>query len=138
MLKFACALFLLGLLVVGCSNSNRAPTPDEAENDDLFQVGEMYRTYQTSKNHPPVKFADLQPMRALSGNAYEALQKGEIVLYYGMPMTDLKEELGTPSSDVILAYKKEVPQSGGKVLFLDRHTKTMTPEEFKAAPKAEK
>jgi hypothetical protein len=36
----------------------------------------------------------------------------------------------------VLAYEKNVPNEGGRVLLLNRTIKTMTPEEFKAATRA--
>ena len=38
----------------------------------------------------------------------------------------------------VLAYEKQVPDSGGNVLMLDRSVKKMTADEFKSAKKAGK
>ena len=51
-------------------------------------------------------------------------------------LTELGEEPGSVTSDKILAYEKDVPTKGGKVLTLDRRIKTLTAEEFTSAPKA--
>jgi hypothetical protein len=61
-----------------------------------------------------------------------------VVLLYGALLADTKEEPGDGSSSEVLAYQKDVPQSGGKVLMLDRTVKSMTAEEFKSAKKAGK
>jgi hypothetical protein len=90
------------------------------------------------KNKPPEKFADLGSVRAVSGNAYDAVRTGEVVLRYGASLPDTKEEPGGSPSDEVLAYQKQVPEGGGKVLMLNRTVKTMTAEEFKAAKKAGK
>lgn len=135
MLRLSLMAALLGLAAIGCGPSNRPPTADEAADGLLLQVGDMYRMYQISHKRPPSKVADFDSARAVAGNAYEALKSGQIVVLYGATMVDLKEEPGPASSDVVLAYEKAVPESGGKVLLLDRHVKTMTAEEFKAAPK---
>jgi hypothetical protein len=64
------------------------------------------------------------------------ISTGDIIVLWGGELTDLNEEPTGPKSDTILAYEKDVPDKGGKVLLLDRNIKTMTPEEFAAAPKA--
>lgn len=56
----------------------------------------------------------------------------------GATLPDTKEEPGQSTAPEILAYGKEVPESGGYVLLLDRTVKKMTAEEFRAAPKAGK
>ncbi len=136
--KLALVACLLLVWLPGCGGPNPLPTASEADDNLLLQVGEMYRSYQTVKSRPATKLADLSSLRAVSGNAYQAVQKGDIVLRYGATMTGLQEEPGPPTSDEVLAYFKAVPESGGKVLMLDRNVKTMTAEEFKAAKKAGK
>lgn len=136
--KSALKVCLLCLVVLGCGKSNGPPTSDEADNSILLQIGDMYRSYQTVKNRPPANINELGSMKAISGNAYEAVRGGEIVVRYGASMTDLQEEPGPPTSEEVLAYQKAVPDSGGKVLMLDRNIKTMTADEFKAAKKAGK
>ena len=138
MRKLMMAACCLLLLAAGCGGSNRTITPDEGREGVLTQVGSMYLACQVSKNAPPQKLADLNSVRAVSGNAYEAVRSGEIVLRYGAKLPDTKEEPGGSPSDEILAYEKQVPESGGKVLLLNRTVKTMTADEFKAAKKAGK
>jgi hypothetical protein len=136
--KSMIAFFCLALLTAGCGGSNKPLTPDQEDDSTLLQVGEMYRSYLISKNKPPEKFADLGSVRAVSGNGYEAVRKGDIVLRYGATLPDNKEEPGGSPSDEVLAYQKQVPGSGGKVLMLNRTVKAMTADEFKAAKKAGK
>src|SRR5262249_24580183 len=90
---------------------------------------------QMSKNKPPGKFADFASVRAVAGNGYEAVRSGDIVLYYGATLPDLKEDPGHSESSEVLAYMKDVPQNGGYVLLLNRNVKKMKAEEFKAAPR---
>lgn len=136
--KSALIILLLCFVDLGCGKSNGPPTPDEADNSILLQIGDMYRSFQAVRNRPPANLIELGSMKAISGNAYEAVRNGSIVLRYGASMSDTKEEPGPPTSDEILAYQKEVPEKGGKVLMLDRNVKTMTADEFKAAKKAGK
>jgi hypothetical protein len=133
MLRPMLVLCCLSVLASGCGGSNQPPTLDQEQEGSLIQVGEMYRSFQMTKNKPPVKFSDFITVRAVSGNGYEAVQSGKVVLRYGATLPDTKEEPGQSTSDEVLAYEKQVPESGGKVLLLNRTVKTMTPEEFKAA-----
>ena len=56
----------------------------------------------------------------------------EIIVFYGVPLQD-------GASDQVIAYEKQTPESGGRVLMQDGRTiKKMTADEFKAAPKAGK
>jgi hypothetical protein len=127
------------LLSSGCGGGpNRPPTQDEGEAAVLFQVGELCRYYQLSKKKPPETFTNLAAANSMAGNGYEAVKNGSVVLRYGAALPDTKEEPGEAVSDEVLAYQKQVPQSGGKVLMLDRRVKTMTADQFKAAKKAGK
>ena len=65
---------------------------------------------------------------------YEALRNGNIVLRYNAKLPDTDEDPGHAESNEVLAYEKEVPESGGYVLLLNRVVKKMTADEFKAAP----
>jgi hypothetical protein len=64
-----------------------------------------------------------------SPNAIQMIKSGELVVQWGAPLS--------PAGDAVLAYLKSVPDQGGSVLMADGDTiKTMTADEFKAAPKA--
>ncbi|HEV3167238.1 MAG TPA: hypothetical protein VGZ22_24730 [Isosphaeraceae bacterium] len=128
----------LALFVTGCGVSNRPPTKEEEDDGVIAQVGELYRNYQLTKNKPPDKLADLTAVRSMAGNGFEAVSSGKVVLRYGATLPDTKEEPGRSSSEEVLAYQKQVPESGGKVLLLNRTVKAMTADEFKAATKAGK
>jgi hypothetical protein len=62
--------------------------------------------------------------------AIGALRNGDLLLYWGVGLSDGPEAPGT-----VLAYGKEVPEKGGDVLMQDGSTKTITAEEFKSARK---
>jgi hypothetical protein len=138
MSKSLIALCCTMILAVGCGGTNKPLTPDQAEESDLTQVGGMYLAYQLSAKKPPEKLSDMNSVKAVSGNGYEAVRSGNIVLRYGATLPDTNEEPGGSPSDEVLAYQKQVPQSGGKVLLLNRTVKTMTADEFKSAKKAGK
>ncbi len=127
----------LAFLAAGCS-SNRPPTPEQEQEGNLLQVGELVRNYQMVKGVPPAKLADLTSVRSIAGNGHEAIRSGAVVLRYGATLPDTKEDPGQSSSEEVLAYQKAVPERGGQVLLLNRSIKTMTPDEFKAAKLAGK
>jgi hypothetical protein len=138
MKKSILAAACLAALAAGCGGTNRPPTVDEGESAVLVQVGELVRYYQLSKKAAPTSLKDLAAVNAMAGNGYEAVKNGSVVLRYGAALPDTKEEPPETTSDEVLAYQKQVPGSGGKVLMLDRRVKTMTADEFKAAKKAGK
>ena len=98
----------------------------------------MYQSYTLGHQKPPESLKDITSYQAESPRGYEALRSGDIILNYGAKMTALKEGPPEGTSDEVLAYEKQAPESGGRVLMLNRAVRQMTAEEFKAAPKAGK
>lgn len=124
------------ILTAGCGGggSGTLPTSEGMDQIALGDVGEIYRLYTATKKKPPEKFADFQGMELANPTGYQALKTGAVVLCYGATMTEAElEGPAKTGSDEVLAYNSQVPQSGGKVLMLDRTIKTMTAGEFKAA-----
>jgi hypothetical protein len=74
----------------------------------------------------------------MAANGYEVLSTGKVILLYEATLPNLNEEPGEGPGDVVLAYFAEVPQSGGKVLMLNRTIKTLSADDFKSAKKAGK
>jgi hypothetical protein len=128
----------LALLAGGCGPSSRPLTQEQGQEAILTQVGELCRLHQLTKGKPPDKAADLASVRSMAASGYAALRSGEVVLRYGAALPSTAEEPGQGPDDQVLAYFAEVPHGGGKVLMLNRTVRTMTAEEFKAAPKAGK
>jgi hypothetical protein len=108
-------------------------TKGELEQGALSDVGELYRLYQQEKKKPPAKAADLTKMEMVAPSGAIAIKTGEVVVRLGATLPSIEEGPPSGSSDEVLAYYKDVPQSGGQVLMLNRTVKTMTAEEFKAA-----
>jgi len=125
----------LALLAPGCSESNQPRTPDQVDNDNLIQVGELCRHYQFTKQKPPQKLSDLNTLRSMGANGYEALRAGSIVLRYNATLPNTDEDPGQTESNEVLAYQAQVPENGGYVLLLNRTIKKMTADEFKTAPR---
>jgi hypothetical protein len=125
----------LALLVAGCGGPNAPRTVDRVGQDNLTEVGELYRHYQFTKKKSPQKLSDLSTLRSMGGNGFEAIRNGNIMLLYNATLPDTDEDPGHAESNEVLAYEKDVPQNGGYVLLLNRVVKKMTADEFKAAPR---
>ena len=65
----------------------------------------------------------------------KSLRSGSIVLLYNATLPDTDEDPGHAESTEVLAYEKQVPETGGYVLLLNRVIRNMTADEFKAAPR---
>ncbi len=120
----------------GCGSPSQQVTQDSIESQMLMNLAENYRQYSIARKRPPRNLADLGAIQGVGGTEAEEVRMGNIVVQWGAKLPDISEEPGLVSSPEILAYWKDVPEMGGHVLMLDRTIKEMTPEEFKAAPKA--
>ena len=135
-LMMALSLGLCSFSLVGCGSTQPAATPESATLSKLNDVAELYRVYSITNKKPPKSKAEAAKMENAVPSGLTPINTGDIIVLWGGELTDLNEEPTGPKSDKILAYEKDVPAKGGKVLLLDRNIKTMTPEEFAAAPKA--
>jgi hypothetical protein len=122
----------------GCGGSNTTvitEPKDKAERvaeTSLTQLGDVLRLRQEDSATPPATMADVTKYEKAYPLSLGKLKKGQLVLFYDVPLQD-------GIDDMILAYEKEAPESGGHVLMQDGKTiKKMTSDEFKAAKKAGK
>ncbi|WZO98119.1 hypothetical protein EP7_005174 [Isosphaeraceae bacterium EP7] len=132
---------IAGLVILaglpGCGGPTAAAlSVDHAEEVKLQQVGEMLREYQISLGKPPKSIKQLVLNSGGSLGGFELVKSGDVVVNWGAALPDTKEEPGASPAQEVLAYGKSVPERGGPVLLLNRSVIRMTPEEFKAAPKA--
>ena len=130
-------LFASGF-VSGCGSSKPPGVPDLPNSTlALNEVGEMYRVYEVQNKKAPTKSQDFRNLNSVFPLGFSHLNRGDVVAQWGVTLSDLSEGGGGgESGDEVLAYEKLVPEQGGQVLMKNRTVKTMTPEEFKAAPKA--
>ena len=133
--QFAMAT-LFALMASGCGSIQAPPTTETITLTKLNEVGELYRVYSLTFKKPPKSKAEVTKVENAVPSGLTPINTGDIIVFWGGELTDLGEEPGSATSDKILAYEKEVPEKGGKVLTLDRRVKSMSPEEFAAAPKA--
>lgn len=132
---FAWILVLLASLAApGCGGGSPATTgsgtPEKYGTGALEEVGELYRSAGARNKKPPASMKDLERSRDTFLLGYNAIQDGEVIVYWGVSVTS-----GDEATDEILAYKSDVPTKGGPVLLKNGTIKTMTADEFKAAPK---
>lgn len=132
------ALFAITCLCnfAGCGGSGGPVTQDVAIQSRLGEVAELYRVFQIQNKRPPKSVAEARTMENAVPSGLTPIVTGEVIVYFGTALPELGEEPSGPESDTVLAYEKDVPTKGGQVLMLDRRIKTMTAEEFAAAPKA--
>ncbi len=126
-------------MMFGCGHSQEQANMEQSmEAVGLQSLGEAYRTISVVSKRPPKKMQEIEQASAASPSGLSGIDASNMVIFWGAELSDLSEEPGKVPSDKILAYDKKVSEQGGYVLMLDRTVKKMTPEEFKAAPKAGK
>ena len=132
-------LGLVASMMFGCGPSQEQAAMEQSQEAiGLQSLGEAYRTISLVNKRPPKRMQEVEQAAAASPSGLAGITASNVVVFWGAELTDLSEEPGKVPSDKILAYEKKVPEQGGYVLMLDRTVKKMTPEEFKAAPKAGK
>lgn len=132
-------ILLFGALswsVLGCGGQPSVPPEDAMEHTALRDIGEIYRVHTLTKGQPLKNSAELEVYEMTGPAGVSAVKNGDIVVQWEATLPDTSEEPGKVTSNEVLAYQKEVPESGGYVLMLDRTVKKMSAEEFQAAPKA--
>ncbi|MDR3635900.1 MAG: hypothetical protein P4L84_19005 [Isosphaeraceae bacterium] len=122
--------FLSGCGSSGGGAATGGDKVERAQSIALSQVGDLLRVRAEEGSKPPTKAADLAKYEKAFPVGYPKVKSGEIVLFLDTPLDEA-------ASDKVLAYEKQVPESGGLVLMQDgKTTQKMTADEFKAAPKA--
>ena len=150
-------LLVLPLLAGGCkkpkANTEEDPSPKTTHQGGGPGVGSVFpavgRTVTSvelqqfwffydqmcESGSPPKKLTDMTTLRTQGQKIYQAIEEGDIVVCWG---ANTKALGGNPGS-TILAYGKEVPEKpGAAVMVSGQIVARMTPEEFKATPKAGK
>ena len=96
-------------------------------------IGLTYRLYIDTNRKPPTKPQDLAKYME-GGHAMEGMTSGKYIVYWNADL----DKLPTNPSTTVVGYYKDVPMAGGPVVTADWSVKDMTPDQFKAAPKAGK
>lgn len=124
------SLLLISLiLLTGCGKTEKSDPPATAM-VKMQEIGRMYKGYTTDHKKPPKNLIDFNhPYEPANMEGYTALRDGESIMLWGGKLP------GKNADSIVLAYEKEAPNNGGLVLFQDGTIKTLTAEEFNAAPK---
>jgi hypothetical protein len=122
---------LLGLALCGCGGQHEFKEMPSDERG-LKQFAELYRNYNAKYNRGPKSLKELAIKGQGQPIAAGMLKSGDLVVQWGASLVPEGE-----AADAVLAYLKTVPEQGGPVLLQDGWTvRTLTADEFKAAPKA--
>jgi hypothetical protein len=134
MLAWLLVVPLASLAAPGCGGgpATVANSPALYDAGALEEVGELYRSSGNFKKKPPTSIKDLARGRDAFMIGYNAIERGEVIVYWGVTVTSGDEGSAT---DEVLAYKADVPTEGGPVLLKNCTIKIMTADQFKAAPK---
>ena len=126
--------FGLGL-AAGCGGDPNPPnSPQLYQNTVLTEIGDMINTHTIQHKKPPQGVKDLSPFADTLPTGLGAARPGDVLVIWGVGPVDPAG--ADPAGDEILAYLKEAPESGGGVLTRNLKVKSLTADEFKAAPKA--
>ena len=128
MIRIAWAVVAIGCgLAAGCSESK--PVISQTPNKDaLAEIGQMLKSLADEGRRPPAKLAEMEPIEPMLPTAAAMIREGSLVYLWGADYRSRGAK--------VAAYEKLVPTDGGFVLFQDGTIKEMTPDEFRAAPKA--
>jgi hypothetical protein len=101
--------------------------------NDLKQIVLAYHNHvDANRGRPPARAEDLGPFVENDARILGALKSGEYVILWNSTF----QAMTAGTSNTVLGYEKQTPEKGGLVAMADGSVKTMTAQEFKAAPKA--
>ena len=128
MIRTAWAVVAVGCgLAVGCGDSK--PVVSQTPNKDaLAEIGQMLKSLADEGRKPPAKMAEMEPIEPMLPTAAAMLRDGTLVYLWGAAYA--------ADGNKVAAYEKQTPTEGGWVVLQDGTLKEMTPDEFRAAPKA--
>jgi hypothetical protein len=121
----------LAVVPLGCGGPRSADVVP-ADQQGLRELAAAYRDFFRKNHRAPKSVKELRGRGPGQGvpNALDQLNSGELVVAWGSPPADDR-------GDTVLAFPKSAPDRGGGVLMQDCRTiRTMTAEEFAAAPRA--
>jgi hypothetical protein len=119
-------------LVPGCGMQQAAARAKRT--NDLKAIGLAYHNYHQTFGKGPAKAEDLKEFLYDDASAWNALQSGDVVLIYGV---NIATGMPQGASITVLGHEKDASTKSGLVLLGDASVKSMTADEFKAAPKAQ-
>lgn len=122
---------MLVVPVTGCAPDRTVEAlPPPNQTNALSQIGELYRYLNHEKSPTPKRVEDIDTYVDQLSDALPLIKSGDIVVVWGAGYTK-----AGPGAQSVLAYGKNVPTEGGKVVLRNGTVKDITAEEFKAASK---
>src|SRR5438128_10373299 len=100
-------------LALGCGGKPAVPSyPGGVSPEELFsELADVYPASQMLLKRPPAKLQDLAVARRVGVRAYQAIERGDLVVLWGGPF--VPPSATSNSSLAILAYEKDAPAGGG-------------------------
>jgi hypothetical protein len=130
LLPFSSFVVVTALTAAGCG-SGKPGGQDIPHRAALQQIWSMYRGGKQNQGRVPRGLDDFQQYKVMYPGGYQALQSGQCVVFYRVDLAHLPDP-----GQKVLAYEKDAPHQGGSVLMADGTVRTMSADEFRAAPKA--
>lgn len=129
-MRLRCLLLLpLAFILPACSGTPTRVTPPAPDPTEALQeLGEVYKYRAVQKMPVPARTEDLMENDGALGTALPLIREGQLVVVWKIGYS--------ANSSEVLAYEKDTPTTGGKVLLRNGSVKQMTAAEFAAAPKA--
>jgi hypothetical protein len=133
--------FVLAIVLIAGCQSRNAPAPARAGATsavtaaELGKIGFAFAGYEDSLKKGPASAADLQPFLrdgAVEREAHRKLSDGTIVFIWKAT----SKTMPAGPAMTVLAYGRDVPASGGLVLFGSGEVRTLTAADFARATKA--
>jgi hypothetical protein len=129
--------FLLAVvLIAGCQSRPSSPAAKGAVTAaELGKIGFAFAGYEDSFKKGPASAADLQPFLkdgAVEREAHKKLSDGTIVFAWKAT----SKSMPAGPANTVLAYGRDVPASGGLVLFGSGEVRTLSAADFAGATKA--
>ncbi len=121
------AAVVLFLILIALARDDR-----ERQAMALRLLGGDYGNYHDTYNRPPLGLDDLRGLGPQNAFLYDRVQRGELVLVWGMDLRRPERE----RAHIVLGYERDAPVEGGVVLTADWKTQVMSAEELQAALKA--
>ena len=122
------------LVVSACSKpGNSSSVPAQLGANALEELAEVYKFIRAEKQPLPRQLSDLDTYRDSLPTAYDQLQRGQIVVAWGVGLGATSDAGAT-----VLAYDKDAATAGGLVLLQSGSVKSVTAAEFKTLRKAAK
>ncbi|MFO0796542.1 MAG: hypothetical protein U0804_03635 [Gemmataceae bacterium] len=130
-------LVALAVGLAGCTSDNRpAGDGNPTRADELREVGGIAAAHAAKGKKAAPTAAELAAYEATFPVGVRALKAGDVTAVWGVKPAEEGAVAAGQAAGGVLAYEKKAETEGGSVLLQDGTVRTMTADEFRAAPKA--